>query len=106
MEPGVTAYLVDLGAEDRVRVHIRTDRGQVLYFTVQYEIRFGGRWRPVVRFDPSHDTPHRDRLDADGNVIDKLWLPARTLKQALDDAYADVKANWRTYRADFLERNR
>jgi hypothetical protein len=104
MQPGLTAYLVDLGPDDRLRVSIHTDRGQVLYFTVQYETRVGGKWHPVVRYDSSHGTPHRDLLNADGTVRDKLWLPARPIKQALDEAAADLKTNWMTYRADFLRR--
>jgi hypothetical protein len=104
MEPGTTAYLIELEADDRLRVAIHTDREQVRYYTVQYETRVGERWYPVVRYDPSHETPHRDLLDAEGHVIDKLWLPARPLKQALDEAIADLKANWSTYRSDFLGR--
>jgi hypothetical protein len=104
MEPGFTAYLVDLGPDDRLRFSIHTDRGAVLYFTVQYEARVDGRWRPVVRYDSSHDTPHRDTLDGDGRVIDKLWLPTLPLKQALDYARDDLKANWSRYRADYLGR--
>ncbi len=99
------AFFVRLTDDDRIRVWIRTERGRVANFTVRYETVIGGRWTPVVRYDGWHDQPHRDTLDASGNVIHKDWF---TLAYAvgLDYGLDDLKDHWQRYRADFLRRMR
>jgi hypothetical protein len=106
MGPGETHYLNEIGPQDRIRVFVRAPFGRLEYYTVQYEAYIDGDWRPVVRYDPSHGYPHRDLLNADGTVADKLWFPTLSRKQALDAAAADLKANWPAYRADFIRRMR
>lgn len=36
-------------ADNRIRVRIATDRGQVTQYLLQYETFIGGVWRPVVQ---------------------------------------------------------
>jgi hypothetical protein len=61
-----------------VRVGFDTDQGQGVDFTVQLECWIEDRWRPAVRYDTAHGQAHRDTLDWEGRVIDKLWLPIET----------------------------
>lgn len=87
-----------------MRVRIVTEGRTVLDFTVQYEAYIEGEHRPVVRYD-CHLGPHRDTLDWNGETIDKHWMPKGIpYNQALDDATADIEANWERYRDDFLRR--
>ena len=89
---------------DGIRVRIVTEGRTVLDFTVQYEAYIEGEYRPVVRYD-CHLGPHRDTLDWSGRTIHKHWMPKGiSYNQALDDATADIEANWERYRDDFLRR--
>jgi len=99
------SFFVPLTNTDRIRVWIHTGQGSVINFTLQYEIYWNERWMPVVRFDGWHDQPHRDTLDADGNVIHKDWYTL-TYAAALTFGIDDVEANWERYRTDFLRRIR
>lgn len=100
----LTEYEFAFTAEDHVRVRIVTERGRgVVSFAVQYEITIGGRTAPVVRYDSAHGQPHRDVLDPLGHTISKDWLPHWDMGEALDHALADLRANWRDYRAEFEE---
>lgn len=91
---------------DRLRYRIVYEHGRVTAFSVQYEARIGPRHRAVIRYDSAHGEAHRDLLDVDGRNIDKRWLGKTTLPEALAIARQDLKANWRHYRAAFLERIR
>ncbi len=97
------SFFIPLTHTDRIRVWIHTGRGNVVNFTVQYEISVADRWMPVVRFDGWHDRPHRDTLDEHGNVIHKDWY-TEGYAAALNYGIEDVKANWQRHRRDFLRR--
>lgn len=47
----------------RKRHYHETDRGKVLYFAVQLELRVNEDWKPVVRYDCSHRFSHKDKYD-------------------------------------------
>ena len=102
-----TRYVYSLTDDDAnvLRVRIRTERGRVVRFTVQYEAIIDSRVFPIVRYDTAHDYAHRDVLDWQGRVIrkDPIAGPDR-YHQALTDAINDLKANWPSYRAAFLEK--
>ena len=101
----VTDYTYPIDPLNWVRVHIVIERPRtVTSFTVQYEAVIDGRTYPVVRYDCAHGYPHRDLLDAEGRNVAKLWLAGWDLATALDHARKDLRANWRTYRADFIAR--
>jgi hypothetical protein len=99
------SYLIDLTGIDTIRVIIFVERPRsVVAFTVQYETIIDGTIYPVVRYDSAHGYPHRDTLDSEARVIDKFWLAGWAIVDALDHAVKDVKTNYRTYRAAFVER--
>lgn len=94
-----------LEISDRARVWMRTDRGQVVDFVVQYEAFIAERFYPIVRYDGSHGRGHRDIIDRSGNVIRKDWLPEHvSLGQALDAGLEDIEDHWHAYRAEFVAR--
>jgi len=72
----------------------------VTRFTVQYEIVEDDVY-PAVRYDSAHGQPHRDIMDRRGRVIDKKWIAGKTYNDIVNEAIADLKANWSTYRALF-----
>lgn len=99
-------YRFDLTADeatDFVRVRLRIAQGRVVRFTVQYEAVVDGQVFPVVRYDTAHGTPHRDRMDRRGNVVEKTWMPGRSYAEIVDDAIAAIKGGWRAARDAFLE---
>ena len=73
-------------------------------FTVQYEAVIDGKTYPVVRYDCAHGFAHRDVLDHEGRNVDKWPVGGLSYKEALQYAIADLRANWRQYRADFERR--
>ena len=89
---------------DVIRYRIRTVRGQVVDFVIQYEALIAQQLVPVVRYDASHGRGHRDILDARGETVDKYWLPEHMdFKGCLAYAVGDVKENRHMYREKFLE---
>lgn len=98
-------YVEALPYFNRIRYRIKTDRGTVVDFVVQYEMLMGESYQPVVRYDGSHGQGHRDILDIRGETIDKRWLPEHMdLGACLDYGRDDLRANWESYRDRFLER--
>ncbi len=47
-------FTIALDADVRLRHRHRTDRGGVVSFVIQLEVRLKGRWRPVIRYDSAH----------------------------------------------------
>ena len=95
------------GQGDYLRVGLNRRRKAITDFRVQYETTIKGRVYPVVRCDCAHGFPHCDVLDYDGRNIEKILLRQdQPLKEVFDRLVADLKANWPTYRAAFLERKR
>ena len=95
----------DVPDQGTIRTRMRRRGAVVVAFTVQFKVWTDGAWRPAVRYDAAHGHAHRDILDWDGRVIDKLWLSARlSLNEALTTGERDLIANAATYREDFLRR--
>jgi hypothetical protein len=100
-----TGYVDDVATEgDRYRVRIRTERGDVVRYTVQYEVLFEGRFYPVIRYDSAHGRPHLDILGWEGESVDKQWLADEPLAEAATAAIIDVKTNWWLHRERFMRR--
>ena len=79
--------------DDWLRVRFARERNIVTRFTVQYEAIIGAETFAVVRWDTAHGFVHRDTLDRDGRVIDKLPVYGRTYNQAMTEAIADIKTH-------------
>ena len=78
---------------------------EVRSFTVQFEVWTGADWRPAVRYDSAHGHAHRDTLDWDGRVVDKLWLePTLPLNEAMVLGEQDLIGNAAAYLEAFIRR--
>jgi hypothetical protein len=98
-------YFKTLNADgDVMRVSFVSDRGTVLRYVVQFEVYVEGRYRPAVRYDSAHDYPHRDILDWEGHVVDKVWLSPMTDDLALTASIEAVAQDWPIYREEFFRR--
>ncbi|MBA3416053.1 MAG: hypothetical protein H0U10_12595 [Chloroflexia bacterium] len=88
--------------DDRLRVQIATETGEVVAFLVQYETYLEGSFVPVSRYDSAHGVPHQDTLDRSNRVIRRRWLHGLDLKDALRLGDRDLRANWPDYKAEFF----
>lgn len=97
----VVEYVVPLGSDGRRRVrHVRVE-ARVVEFMVQYEIRVGEEWYPVVRYDTAHGFAHQDILHWQ-RPAEKRDLPSGDYNLALSYAEDDLRRNWRVHRERFL----
>jgi hypothetical protein len=95
-------YVIRIGFSDRYRhLHVK-ERGKIVFFRIQYETRVDDLWYPVVRYDTGHGFAHRDLIDRKGNT-QKTPLFNQDYNDALTFAENDLKANWESYRRQFLE---
>jgi len=94
-------YVIRIGLDGRYRhLHVQ-ERGKIVFFRIQYEIRVDDQWYPVVRYDTAHGFAHRDLLSLDGSVA-KTPLFNQDFNDALTFAESDLKTNWEHYRKRFL----
>jgi len=95
--------IISPSGDDRLRMIIETERGQVIDVVVQYEAKFGEKWQPIVRYDCSHGFFHRDVIFPGGKK-EKYPLEIPDLKTALLYAEQDIKDRWRWYRNRYKRR--
>jgi len=94
-------FVVVLDDGVRKRHFHETDKGKVLYFAVQLEVRVSGDWKPVVRYDCSHSFSHMDKYDIKGN---KTKIPLKlSFESALTLGEWDIDENWSRYKDKFLK---
>ena len=58
----------------RKRHYHRTESGRVANFVVQLEVEVKGEWRPVIRYDSSHEFVHRDCYNLKGKQKKKRLI--------------------------------
>jgi hypothetical protein len=98
---------LDEFALEWIRFRFTTEGNSVTVFTVQYETTLAGERVPVVRYDSAHGFAHRDVLDRDGAVIEKVVLgEGVTFADALSIGQQDIRTNWRAYRTAFFREKR
>lgn len=98
----VVEFVILLSQQDRFRHrHVRI-AGHVTEFVVQYEVRQGEEWMPVVRYDTAHGFAHRDLFSSKKKVV-KTPLGMNDLNTALTFAESDLRANWKWYRRRYWE---
>lgn len=98
-------YLIRLGEGARKRHYHKTERGMVIRFMVQLEVEVTkGVWKPVVRYDCSHDFAHRDSYNMQGEQEkEDLHL---SYAESLNLADEDINKNWQIYKEKFLRGER
>ena len=93
-------YLLMLDIDARKRHFHLTKAGMVAEFVVQLEIKTGGIWKEVIRYDCAHDYTHKDCYNIKGQCR-KINL-YRDYEDALTLADDDINENWEIYREKFL----
>jgi len=89
-----------LGENARKRHTHKTDKGKVVDFIVQLEVKVGGIWKPVIRYDCAHDFAHVDRYNISGETLkEELHL---SYAEGLTLADEDINLNWDSYKERFL----
>jgi len=95
-------YIIRLGKDDRYRHVHMIEKGKIVFFRVQYEIKLKDIWYPVVRYDTAHGFAHRDQLNMKGEA-EKTPLFNQDYNDALTFSENDLKTNWQLYKRKFLE---
>ncbi len=94
-------YTRTLGENARKRHYHKTDKGKVIDFVVQMEVKVEGKWRTVIRYDCSHDFAHMDRYNIRGEKEkEEILLP---YGESLTLADEDINLNWEFYKERFLK---
>ncbi len=94
-------YTRDLGEGVRKRHYHRTEKGKVIDFVVKLEVEIEGEWKPVIRYDCSHDFAHIDRYNINGKKKKEgICLPYEDSLTLADD---DININWEIYKEKFLK---
>jgi hypothetical protein len=86
--------------EDRLRIKITAEKGEVIDVVVQFESKVKDKWVPIVRYDCSHGYFHRDVINPKGEKTKQL-IPITNLKDALTYAEQDIKDRWEWYKEKF-----
>jgi hypothetical protein len=92
-------YRYSLDARKRER--FVKEKGKIVEFMVQLEIRVGDRWQEAIRYDCAHGFVHCDRYNLKGEQEKQMlnW----TLDEALTQAEEDLDDHWNIYRERFLK---
>jgi hypothetical protein len=94
-------YLAMLSPEDRRRYRHVKQGARIVGFVLQFETKLGSEWLPVIRYDCAHGAAHKDLLDIRRRQ-EKHLLGVSDLREAIALADADIRQNWRQYKARFL----
>jgi hypothetical protein len=97
--------VISQSQDDRLRIKIETEKGNVIDMVVQYEAKFEEEWHPIVRYDCSHGFLHRDVMFPGGRR-EKHPLDIPDLNSALLYAEQDIKDRWAWYRERYRRRLR
>ena len=96
-------YLILLDIDARKRHYHVTEAGIVTKFVVQLEVKTGGIWKDVIRYDCAHEYAHKDCYNMKGQCKKiRLYM---SYEDALTLADDDINENWELYRERFLKGN-
>ncbi len=96
----ITEYVVIFDEGVRKRHYHQTEKGKVIYFAVQLEVKVKDQWNVVIRYDCAHGFSHIDTYDLKGNQR-KTDLNL-SFESALSYADWDISENWQKYIQKFL----
>lgn len=88
---------------ERLRLRIKTDKGEVIDIVVQYETLLNEKWTPIVRYDCAHGFFHRDLLYPKDEK-EKQTININSLDDALNYAEQDIKDRWEFYKERYLKK--
>jgi hypothetical protein len=94
-------YLILLDVDVRKRHYHLAEAGSITKFVVQLEVKTGGVWKTVVRYDCVHDYAHKDCYNLKGQSKKiNLYVDYEDALTLADD---DINENWEIYRKKFLK---
>jgi len=94
--------IISPNREDRLRIKMKTNKGELINIVVQYEAKIGEKWHDIVRYDCSHGFFHRDIMFP--KTKEKQPLRIENLKDALQYAEQDIKDRWKWYKERYKRR--
>lgn len=94
---------LDKLGQNRLRVRLKTDKGNLNDVVYQYETLIEGKWFEIVRYDCAHGFFHRDVMFPNGDK-EKQEIIIDDLKQASKYAEQDLKDRWEWYRERFVKK--
>ena len=98
---GEKQYLIMLDIDARKRHYHNSEAGKITKFVVQLEVKIGGTWKEVVRYDCAHDYAHKDLYNNEGKRSKiNLYM---NYEDALSFADDDINENWEIYKQRFLK---
>ncbi len=92
---------LDIDGNERIRVKLTINKGQLIDIVIQYESYINNKWREIVRYDMAHGFFHRDFISPNGEK-EKLRIEIFDLKTALAYAEQDIKDKWEFYKNKYL----
>jgi hypothetical protein len=95
--------LLDNNGQNRIRVHLITEKGDLTDIMYQFETFFDGKWIAIVRYDCAHGFFHRDVLLPNGDK-EKHSIEMDSLKSASKYAEQDLKDRWEWYRERYIKK--
>ena len=98
-------FVVELDklGNDRMRVKIVTEKGELLEIVYQYESFVKNKWYEIVRYDCTHGFFHRDIIWPNGKK-EKQEIIIDNLKTASKYAEQDIKDRWEWYKTRFVKK--
>jgi len=96
----ITEYVIIFDEGVRKRHYHQTEKGNVVYFAVQLEVKVKDQWKVAIRYDCSHGFSHIDAYDIKGNQK-KTGLNL-SFESVLSYADWDINENWLQYTQKFL----
>lgn len=88
---------------DRIRLHFKKDKGEIVDIVLQYEAMIDDKWFAIVRYDCAHGFFHRDLLHPNGDKEKKI-IEVPDLRFAFTFAKQDLEDKWEWYKEQFLKR--
>lgn len=91
--------------DDGIEMHVffETVNGVLKRYVVKLLYQQNGDEIELVRFDMAHGCPHKDNLDVDGKVKNKVWFDLLSNEQGLGQAISDLQEYHLFYLARYLQ---
>lgn len=94
---------LDKNGLERLRVKLKTDKGELIDVVYQYESFIENKWREIVRYDCAHGYFHRYIINPNGTK-EKNEIIIDNLKSASKYAEQDLKDRWEWYKERYLKK--
>lgn len=96
---------LDKEGNERLRLKIKTEKGEVIDIVVQYESIIDKKWTPILQYDCAHGFFHRDVLTPQGEK-EKQPIAIENFNDALLYAEQDLKDRWKYYKQRFIKKKK